>query len=196
MNDVCVYIHTRLDGVVFYVGIGLEKRPYDSRQRNPHWHYTVARHAYEVTILHQDLSWEDACIIERDLIKKYRGISGEKLCNITDGGDGMMGWVASDITRRRMSVAAMGNQNSLGFKQSEETKAKVRAVHLGAKRSEETKEKMRQARLGKKHSIETRQKLSEASRGNQRWLGRRHSAESIAKMSESRKALFQQGEGK
>ena len=44
---------------------------------------------------------------------------------------------------------ALGNQNMLGKKHSEETKEKLRIANIGTEHSEETKEKMRIAQLGK-----------------------------------------------
>ena len=51
----------------------------------------------------------------------------------------------SDETKRRMSVAAMGNTRGKGWVPSTETRAKIAAAHRGMKRSAESRENMRLA---------------------------------------------------
>ncbi len=94
--------------------------------------------------------------------------------------------------RKIMSVALMGNKNSLGYKQSEETikklsgknhhffgkhfseehRQKISLSHLGKHHSEESKKKMSLARLGMRPTSETRKKLSLAGMGNKHSLGK------------------------
>lgn len=154
-NDTCVYIHTRSDNVVFYVGIGLPKRPNEESGRNKHWHSITAKYGYTVTILHQNLTWEQACAIEIELIKKYRSISGNKLCNITDGGDvGSKGMTHSEEARKKIAEATRNR--------SPETRAKISKSNKGKILSEETKLRMREANVGQTRSEETRAKLRTA----------------------------------
>jgi group I intron endonuclease len=54
----------------------------------------------------------------------------------------------SDETHGRLSVAMMGNHNSLGQKYSDEVKKKMGAPKLGKKRSIEVREKISRAKLG------------------------------------------------
>ncbi len=86
VNDTCVYFHTRLDGIVFYVGIGSIKRSEDHRLRSSYWHRVTEKHGYTVTLLYTGLSWEAACVLEVELIAKYRELSGTRICNATLGG--------------------------------------------------------------------------------------------------------------
>lgn len=55
----------------------------------------------------------------------------------------------SIITRKRKSIAMLGNKNGLGRVVSEEAKEVARQLNLGKKMSEASKEKMRKAKLGK-----------------------------------------------
>lgn len=166
IDNTCVYIHTRLDGIVFYVGIGNKNRPYSVFNRNKHWHRTVEKHEYNIEILHEHLSWDAACKLEIELISKYREISGSKLCNLTKGGEGKKGYICSD-----------------------ETREKIRSSNLGRTHSEETRAKMSDSRKGKTPSEETRAKMSAANIGNTRNLGKTRSEETRAKMRESKKNM-------
>ena len=65
-----VYIHKKYsDDLVFYVGIGKTvKRAYSNANRNKFWKNTVEKHGYTVEILKQNITWEEACLIEKELI--------------------------------------------------------------------------------------------------------------------------------
>lgn len=86
-------------------------------------------------------------IDEREIfhIAQYRHISTGKNMNVADGGDGTKGFTHSAETRAKMSTAQIGK------KTSEATKAKLSAAQignqnlLGHKHSEETKAKQRVA---------------------------------------------------
>jgi len=87
----CVYQHRRLDtGNIFYVGIGqLKNRSISTKSRNPYWRNIVRKTTVVVEIIGTFEKREDACLLEKKLIKQYKKISeGGTLCNITDGGDG------------------------------------------------------------------------------------------------------------
>ncbi len=96
-NNKCVYIHIRLDtGRVFYVGMGSCKRPYEKSKRNIHWKRVINKTDYEVKIIFENLTWEEACKLEIDTIYKYRR---NDLTNMTAGGDGSKGCIPSVETR-------------------------------------------------------------------------------------------------
>jgi hypothetical protein len=90
-----VYVHKRKsDNKVFYVGIGLnEKRAYDFRRRNAVWKGYAAKHPFYVEIIAKDLSWEDACKLEVQLVTQYgrKDTKTGHLLNQTDGGNGSIG---------------------------------------------------------------------------------------------------------
>lgn len=104
------------------------------------------------------------------LIKRY---GRNNLVNMTDGGEGKIGWKATKITRIKMSKSKIGKNNSFyGKHHSEETKNKLSKNHKGFKHSEESKKKMSESRqnfipwnTGKKLSLEHRKKLSEIRKG-------------------------------
>jgi len=92
-----VYQHRRKDnGVIFYIGIGLShKRAYQKTGRNKYWDEVVFQTDYDVDILYDNISWDEACEKEIELIKKYgRWITMEGyLTNISIGGSGIHGVV-------------------------------------------------------------------------------------------------------
>lgn len=108
---VVVYQHKRLDtNDIFYIGIGNKKRPYQIRSRNKHWKNIVKKHGYEVEILFTDLNWQEACDIEKYLIKYYgrKDLKLGKLVNMTDGGNGSINRIVSKEERLRISKLFKG----------------------------------------------------------------------------------------
>ena len=88
-----VYSHTRLDtGKIFYIGIGSDeayRRASTIQGRNAHWYNVIKKADYRVDILHDNLTWEEACNKEIELIKQLGRVNqGGILVNITEGGDG------------------------------------------------------------------------------------------------------------
>lgn len=198
-----VYRHTHDDGTIFYIGIGKsKKRAYTKDRRSPIWKYAVNKYGLNVEILHEDVSWEDACRIEQELIKQYgRKAFGEgTLVNLTEGGDGQLGLKASEETKAKMSKSHIGlNTWSKGRKMSEEEKQRRQdymdkhgPFAKGAIRSEEsrrrTSEKLkgRKLALGSRRTEEHKQRISikRMGEGNP-MFGKNHSEETKQKMRES-----------
>jgi hypothetical protein len=85
-----VYQHRRKDtNEVFYIGIGENKKRAYVYGRNPHWNRIVNKYGYEVDILVDGCSWEDACQIEIGMIADYgrANLGLGLLANLTNGGD-------------------------------------------------------------------------------------------------------------
>ena len=132
-----VYRHIRLDkNEPFYIGIGkTERRAYIKGNRSSLWKKIGLKTEYEVEILFDDLTWEQACEKEIELIKLYgrKDLGLGPLVNMTDGGEGTLNkepW-------------------NKGRKTSEEQILKLKLSHKGM--------------LGKKHSPETIIKIKESS---------------------------------
>lgn len=82
-----------------------------------------------------------------------RDLKTGPLMNLTDGGEGMSGWICSDEQRAKLKARH----------ENPSYKAKLLAAHLGAKRSDETRRKQSEKALARGPvSEETRRKLSEA----------------------------------
>jgi hypothetical protein len=113
-----VYTHTRLDtNEVFYVGISTQKnfkRAYHLHERSNYWHNIAKKCGLKVSIIFDDLTWEEACIKEKELILKYGRIDlgTGTLVNLTNGGDGNIGGKASEETKVKMSIAKKGVKKS------------------------------------------------------------------------------------
>ena len=137
-----VYRHIRLDkNEPFYIGIGkFEKRAFFTHNRNKFWNNIISKTEYEVQILFDELTWEQACDKEKEFITLYgRKNNGTGiLCNMTDGGDGKL-----------------GNKYNVGRKHSEEAKRKMSEKSKNRTPDEQTREKMRFAKIGKKRPERT-----------------------------------------
>ena len=176
-----VYLHRRMDtNEVFYVGIGVDKKRSNNKtRRNKYWKNIVNKHGYTVEILHENISHDECREIEIDLIRKYgrKDLGTGSLCNLTDGGEGVLGLIVSDETKRKLS------EINKGKKVSDETRRKLSEMNkgekhpffgktgegnpfFGRKHSEETLKKMSESAKGRKHSDETRRKMRETRRKN------------------------------
>lgn len=80
------------------------------------------------------------------------------LLNLTDGGEGMAGWIASPETREKIKR----------HRNSPERREQLRIAHVGAKRSDETRRKIAEKAKGRRPSEATRAKLSAVQRGKKR----------------------------
>jgi len=109
-----VYKHIRKDtNEIFYVGIGTNlRRAYTKKSRNCYWK-NIAKNGYVVEILHKNLTWEEACIKEVELIKQYgrKDIGTGILANMTDGGEGSLNIVVSDYRKDVASQVHTGEKN-------------------------------------------------------------------------------------
>ena len=99
--------------------------------------------------------------------------------NLTDGGDGQLGRIPSEKTRRKISET----KKSQKLHHSEDTKQRLRKAMLGFKHSEESKEKISEYRK----TEEQRKRISAAKMGNTSRLGMKHSEETKKRMSEAAK---------
>jgi len=113
-----VYTHTRLDtNENFYVGIGTQdnyKRASRVHNRTNYWNNIVKKCGWKVDIVFDNLTWEDACEKEKELIKKFGRIDlgTGTLVNLTDGGEGTLKRKVTDETKAKMSKARKGKLRS------------------------------------------------------------------------------------
>jgi len=117
-----VYRHIREDkNEVFYIGIGKiknYKRAYQkNKSRNALWKNIIKKTNYTVEIIVDNLSWEEACNKEIELIKFYGRIDLGigTLANLTDGGDGNNN--ISQHTKQKISNSLKGKSQSLETRQ-------------------------------------------------------------------------------
>lgn len=136
-----VYRHIRLDkNIPFYIGIGkTEKRAYQKYFRNNIWNQIISKTKYDVEILFDNLSWEQACEKEKEFIKLYGRIDLKTgiLANQTDGGDGNNNF--SEEARKKISLAHKGNKYGLGYKHTVEERKKISEALTGKPNKSRTK---------------------------------------------------------
>lgn len=141
-----VYRHIRLDkNEAFYIGIGKTiKRAYSKSNRNNYWQ-NIAKNGYEVEIIFDNLSWDEAYRKEKEFIAYY-GIKNNNtgmLVNLTDGGDGKVGFITPEQVKNKMS------QTKKGHLTSNETKVKISNSLKGIAFTAERKINVSNGRKGK-----------------------------------------------
>lgn len=148
-----VYRHIRLDkNEPFYIGIGTDsnyKRAYGISPRNKLWKSIVNKTEYEIEILFDNLSLQDAFNKEIEFIELYkRKCDNGILANFSKGGDGG----AFGIKRNRESVER-GALKRTGLRRTEESKIKMSKSATGRIISDSTKEKMRARMIGNSYTL-------------------------------------------
>jgi hypothetical protein len=133
-----LYRHIRLDKQeVFYVGIGSDEkyeRAYSKDSRTQYWR-SISKLGYEVEIVLDDLTWEEACEKEKEFIKLYgrKDLKEGTLVNMTDGGEGTVGFKHSEETKVKCREAAKAQEsNTPGTEKYE----RVRKLHSELSRGE------------------------------------------------------------
>lgn len=104
-----MYAFCREDGTFYYIGKGTPRRPYSKRQKGIKPPVDRDR----ILILHSNLDEDTAFEYERKLILFYgRKDKGTGLLrNMTDGGDGVSGWMPSEEWRKKKSESMKGENN-------------------------------------------------------------------------------------
>lgn len=193
-DDYYVYVIYRPDGSPCYVGKGRGKRLQQHywRSSNQQLECLLAANnrSLESQKVAENISHTDALAIEMSLIRDIgRTCDGGPLFNKAIGGHGSFGHIASDETKRKISVAAKGRKMS----------QQIRENQRGKVFSPETREKMRAAKLGRRLSDSHRAAIGAAHRGTRRdpeWgkkistskMGHRQSEATKAKISATKLA--------
>ena len=112
---------------------------------SPHFYAAIQKYGwdnFEHNILFQNLTKEEACKKEQELIAKYNSMNREYGYNSTSGGDI---FVMNEETKQKISQSLMGNKNGLGHPCSEEKKKKISEAQKGRRLTEEHKQKLSEA---------------------------------------------------
>ena len=170
MDIYYVYAYLREDGTPYYIGKGKGNRAFDKHRNGK---ISVPEDKSRIIFLVEQLSEQNAFDVERLFIKLYgRKDTGTGILrNMTDGGEGISGYVLTEKDRQKIS-----------------------RYHRGKTVSEEIKQKISNSKKGmpgRVQSIEEKQKRSEKLKGRPsekkgKKLGPQ-SPEHIAKLIESRK---------
>jgi group I intron endonuclease len=155
-----IYIITNIVNKKQYIGIStnLKRRWRDHALSDSLIGKAIKKHGKHNFIFEHvadAFSYEFAQTLERNLIVEYN-TKRPNGYNVTEGGEGVLGVVCSDETKRKISIANSGKSASL------ETRLKMSASHkFLPPKSAETCKKLSDALKGKKHSNEHRIKWAE-----------------------------------
>ncbi len=112
-----LYRHIRLDkNEPFYIGVGTKcdnidnlshKRSKTTQNRNKFWKRIEAKTEYKIDILFYSNDYNFILQKEIEFIALYgrRNLNKGTLCNLTDGGEGMLGYKQSEETKLKKSIA-------------------------------------------------------------------------------------------
>lgn len=182
-----VYKHKRLDtGDIFYIGIGKAiNRAYSTKGRNPHWNAIVDKTAYSIEIVANDIEWDEACELEKQLIKQYgrMDLNEGTLCNMSDGGEGTLNAIQTPEKIAKCRIAGAKAKKET-YKDTTEFRNKMRDIAIKQwetyKPTEEAKKKMSEAaKLQRATTTATNQPHTTP-----------HTEEAKKKMSEKRKEYW------
>jgi hypothetical protein len=156
-NNWYLYRHLKPCGEVFYIGIGNTakyKRAYENGvRRSVYWQNKVKKYPnYEIQILTKGLTKAEASGIEVDLIAWYgrENLGLGTLVNLTDGGEGIVGYKHSKEQLTIMSERQRGELNHF----------------YGKTFTQEHRDKISNSNKGKEISTEIRQKTSNTLKGH------------------------------
>lgn len=121
-----LYRHVRLDtNVPFYIGIGTKslKEHYSfkfeytraffaGKSRNSYWKNIVNKTKYRVDILYETNSQEEIIEKEKEFISLYKST----LCNLTEGGFGLVGYIPTEETKNKLSNFQKNRKRKRGYK--------------------------------------------------------------------------------
>lgn len=158
-----LYRHIRLDkNEPFYIGIGTKNNPdgrgksiYErsySKVRNKIWKDITSKTDYEVEILLESDNYDFIEAKEIEFIAIYGRINNHTgiLSNLTNGGLGNYGTIASDHKRNRMKALMKGKEPwNKGIPCSKEVKLQISQSLIGNKLSVETINKRTKTRKNK-----------------------------------------------
>ena len=99
-------MHIRQDNKEpFYIGKGCKKRAYVKSRRTTYWKNIVNKYGYEIIILEENLTEEEALIKEKEWIAKYgrKDLKKGTLVNLTDGGETTNGYIHTKEAKEKMS---------------------------------------------------------------------------------------------
>ena len=153
MGTYCVYMHTTPSNKV-YIGLTQQKPSIrwsygNNYKYNKHFYSAIKKYGWKNIkheILFENLSREDACKKEQELIKKYNSTNHNFGYNVSTGGDAPYGVVFTEERKAKISKAQKGRKHSAehisklpqiwkkghiawnkGIPQKEETIEKIRA---------------------------------------------------------------------
>lgn len=127
-----VYAHAKPDNTVFYIGKGTRQRAWSTHGRNEHWQRTVAKYGYEVVLLADGLTQEQAVEEEASVIAYFKQFG--TLVNILDRGD--VSPTSNPEVAAKVSIAASRWQTGRTLSESHRLSVSLSNPWRGKKRPE------------------------------------------------------------
>lgn len=131
-ENYCVYCHTSPSGKKYF---GITKNPRkrwsngSGYSRNHHFFNAILKYGWDNfshEILHNGLSMERACELEKQYIETYRTNEAEYGYNNSTGGENpFVGRKVSEEERRYRSQIMQGNKRGLGYKHTDDARRKI-----------------------------------------------------------------------
>lgn len=142
---------------LFYIGKGHYRkdrpqatRAASTRGRNVYWNNIVKKHGgFTYEVLAGWTTEKEALDHEMFLIPCLKDLK-VRLCNLTNGGEGLSGWKHTDEHKKKMSDRQKGNTYCLGKKLSKERIEALSKLHKGVPKTKEHREKLSESRIGLK----------------------------------------------
>lgn len=143
-----VYQHkNKINGKIY---IGITSRAPEDRwgvdgckyKSSPHFYSAIQKYGwdnFEHNILFENLTKEQACIKEQELIKHFNAMDREFGYNSTSGGET---FVLSEDAMHKKSISMVDNKNGMGHPCSNEKKEKISRAQKGRQLTEQHKEKL------------------------------------------------------
>jgi hypothetical protein len=140
---------------LFYIGKGHYRkdrpqatRAASSKGRNKYWNNIVKKHGgFTYEVLAEWKTEKEALDHEMFLIPLFKEMN-IRLCNLTNGGEGLSGWHHTEEHKKKMSELQKGNTYCKGKKLSKERVDALSKLHKGVPKTKEHREKLSKARTG------------------------------------------------
>lgn len=179
-NNYSLYVHiNKINGKRYY-GITSQKprarwrngkgyKNHKNSKKDTYFYNAINKYGWDNfthEVLFDNLTKEEACLLEQCYITLYDTTNRNKGYNRTTGGENFN---HTEESKRKMSERQQGENNSFyGKHHTEETKQKIKEKNSGKKHpmygkhhTEESKEKLRKINLGKHHTEESKKKMRE-----------------------------------
>ena len=134
----CVYCHTSPSGKR-YIGITCQRPTHrwnngNGYRKSPHFYKAIQKYGWENIqheIFFENMSRDEACEKEVELIRKYKTNNPKYGYNLSVGGEsGFVGCSWSEERRRSASAKMTGDKRCLGYKHTAETRKRMSEAQL------------------------------------------------------------------